>query len=236
MKEINAMRKKTEVLIVGAGPVGQALTIELGQRGVHCLIVEKNARAGAAPRAKTINVRTCEHFRRWGISKALRAAAPLGIDYPSNIAFTTRMSGHLLARFDNALYCAPGRNPLYSEHAQWTPQYTVETVMREHLQTTPNVQVAMNMELLGFKQSDDRIVDTILDAESGVEREVDGIPAVDGESVDRRKARFLGPEVQHELELHELRTLHPTKRALDEALGRSSRHCSVLGRCGSLGD
>lgn len=173
MKGINAMRKKTEVLIIGAGPVGQALAIELGQRGIDCLIVEKNARSGAAPRAKTVNVRTCEHFRRWGISKALRAAAPLGIDYPSNIAFTTRMSGYLLTRFDNALYCAPGRNPLYSEHAQWTPQYTVEKVMREHLQTIANVQVAMNTELLGFEHTGEQIVATILDADSAAKREVE---------------------------------------------------------------
>ena len=127
------MRQKTQVLVVGAGPVGQGLAIELGQRGIACPVIEKNPRIGVASRAKTTNVRTREHFRRWGIADALRDAAPFGVDYPSNIAFTTRMSGHLLARFDNALYCAPGRNPIYSEHAQWIPQYTVERVMRQHL-------------------------------------------------------------------------------------------------------
>jgi 2-polyprenyl-6-methoxyphenol hydroxylase-like FAD-dependent oxidoreductase len=164
--------RQTEVLIVGAGPVGQALAIELGQRGIDCLVVEKDTRGGTAPRAKTVSVRTCEHFRRWGLSAALRAAAPLGIYYPSNIAFTTRISGHLLARFDNALYCAPGRNPLYSEHAQWTPQYTVEKVMREHIRTLPTVRVAMNTALLGLVHTDDGVVATIADAATGRPREV----------------------------------------------------------------
>ena len=167
------MRDKTQVLIVGAGPVGQGLAIELGHRGIDCLVIEKNPRIGVAPRAKTTNVRTREHFRRWGIANALRDASPFGVDYPSNIAFTTRMAGHLLTRFDNALYCAPGRNPLYAEHAQWIPQYTVERVMREHLETVESVRVEVNRELLGFEQGNDSIVATVRDIEGGVQREVE---------------------------------------------------------------
>lgn len=167
------MRQKTQVLIVGAGPAGQGLAIELGHRGIACLVIEKNPRIGVAPRAKTTNVRTREHFRRWGIADALRDAAPFGIDYPSNIAFTTRMSGHLLTRFDNALYCAPGRNPLYAEHAQWVPQYTVERVMREHLDSVDSVEVQVNCELISFTQDDEGVLAIVRDLETGVEREVE---------------------------------------------------------------
>ena len=148
------MRQRTQVLIVGAGPVGQGLAIELGSRGIGCLVVDRNARIGVAPRAKTTNVRTREHFRRWGIADALRKASPFGVDYPSNIVFTTRLSGHQLARFDNALYCAPGRNPLYAEHAQWIPQYLVEQVMRSHIDTLPGVEVRMQCELAAIESSD----------------------------------------------------------------------------------
>ena len=162
------MKQTTQVLIVGAGPAGQGMAIELGQRGIDCLVIEKNPRIGVAPRAKTTNVRTREHFRRWGIADALRDAAPFGVDYPSNIAFTTRLSGHLLAHFSNAMYCAPGRNPLYAEHAQWIPQYTVEKVMRQHLETLPNVQVQLNCELLGFEQTADTVTATVRDVETGV--------------------------------------------------------------------
>src|SRR5258706_245770 len=83
----------------GIGPVGLALAIELGHRGVPCLVVERNDRVGYAPRVKTTNVRTREHLRRWGIAGALRAASPFGVDYPSNVLFVTRLAGHELTRF-----------------------------------------------------------------------------------------------------------------------------------------
>lgn len=161
----------TQVLIVGAGPVGLALAIELGHRGIRCLVVERNERVGYAPRAKTTNVRTREHLRRWGIADRLRAASPLGMNYPSNVVFVTRLAGRELTRFENAMYCAPGRNPLYSEHAQWIPQYTVEEVMRAHAQSLDAVQLRFNCELQGLVQETDGVRAQLLDLATGEEWE-----------------------------------------------------------------
>lgn len=155
------------VIIIGAGPTGLALAIELGHRGIACIVVERNARVGYAPRAKTTNVRTREHMRRWGIADKLRAASPLGVDYPSNVLFVTRLAGHELARFENAMYCAPGKNPLYSEHAQWIPQYTVEEVMREHAESLPAVSIRFNCELMSFEQASGKVQARLKDVQSG---------------------------------------------------------------------
>lgn len=144
----------TDVLVVGAGPVGLALAIELGRRGVRCLVVEKNDRVGYAPRAKTTNLRSREHMRRWGIADRLRDASPFGVDYPSNVVFATRMNGRLLHRFENALWCRPGRHPLYAEHSQWIPQYAVEEVMRAHAVTLPGVAIRFGCELADFEQDE----------------------------------------------------------------------------------
>ena len=157
------------VLIIGAGPTGLALAIELGHRGIPCLLIERNSRVGFAPRAKTTNIRTREHMRRWGIADQLKAQSPLGIDYPSNVLFLTRLSGFELARFENALYCAPGKNPLYSEHSQWIPQYTVEEVMKTHAQTLPGVEIRFNCELIGFEQEGQTVKARIRDLKEGGE-------------------------------------------------------------------
>lgn len=161
-----------KVLIVGAGPVGLALAIELGHRGIACLLIERNDRVGYAPRAKTTNVRTREHFRRWGIADALKAASPLGMDYPSNVVFCTRLAGPEITRFENAFYCAPGRNPLYSEHSQWVPQYTVEEVMRAHAQTLPGVEIRFRHELVKFEQDDQAVHAMVRDLERGQDLQV----------------------------------------------------------------
>ena len=55
MREVDA----TQVLIVGAGPVGLSLAIELGLRGIAVTMVERRSRTGAQPRAKTTNVAPC---------------------------------------------------------------------------------------------------------------------------------------------------------------------------------
>ncbi len=82
-----------DVLVVGGGPVGLALALELGLRGVRTLVVDQRDRAGAQPRAKTTNVRSMTHMRRWGIAEALRDAATLPRDYPTDIVFATSMFG-----------------------------------------------------------------------------------------------------------------------------------------------
>lgn len=143
---------RTQVLIVGAGPVGLALAIELGHRGVACVVCERNDRVGLAPRAKTTNVRTREHLRRWGIAHELAAASPFGVDYPSNVLFVTRLAGRELARFPNAFHCAPARDPRYAEHAQWIPQYLLEDVLRRHAQTLPSVEIHFNAEVEAVAQ------------------------------------------------------------------------------------
>ena len=162
-----------QVLIVGAGPVGLALAIELGQRGIPCLLIERNDRVGYAPRAKTTNVRTREHLRRWGIADKLRAASPLGMDYPSNVVFCTRLAGPEITRFENASYCAPGRNPLYSEHGQWIPQYTLEEVMRAHAATLPSVEIRFRHELRSFEQDGRHIRALVRDLARGRELQVE---------------------------------------------------------------
>lgn len=161
-----------DVLIAGAGPVGLAAAIELGRRGIRCLVVERNDRVGYAPRAKTTNVRTREHLRRWGIADRLREVSPIPRDYPSNVVFATRMTGPGLARFENALNGSPARNDLYSESAQWVPQYVLEEVLREHAASLPGVTISFSTELTAFEQDGSGVTGELKDLVTGAVRRV----------------------------------------------------------------
>jgi 2-polyprenyl-6-methoxyphenol hydroxylase-like FAD-dependent oxidoreductase len=173
---------RKRVLIVGAGPVGLSLAIELGLRGVTCVIIERNDRVGHAPRAKTTHVRTREHFRRWGIADKLAERSPLGIDYPSNVIFATKLGGYKLAEFNDAFHCAPQRNSLYSEHAQWIPQYALEEVLRRHAESLPSVEMLFKCEFLSCQQDAGSIQTRVRNIETGLEHtlESDFLVGADG--------------------------------------------------------
>ena len=170
------------IAIIGSGPAGLALAIELGHRGVSCVILERGLRAGHAPRAKTTNVRTREHLRRWGIAETLAAASPFGVDYPSDVFFVTSLAGKLIHRFENALGCSPARDERYSEHSQWIPQYKLEAVLKEHAAALDGVSIEYGQEFISFTQTGDAVTVTILDHGIGAERTltVDYLIGADG--------------------------------------------------------
>ncbi len=162
-----ASTNDVDVLIVGGGPVGLAAAIELGHRGIRTLLVERNDRVGYSPRAKTTNVRSREHMRRWGIAEELRRVSPMPPDYPTDIVFGTRMNGHLLGRFPLALNGSTRRNNLYSEEAQWVPQYVVEDVLRKHASALDSVEIRLETEYVSFSQDESSVETIIRDVKSG---------------------------------------------------------------------
>ena len=64
----------TQVLIVGGGPVGLTLAVDLGRRGIRCTLVEKNAAPLGYPKMERCNPRTMEIFRRLGLAQTIRDA------------------------------------------------------------------------------------------------------------------------------------------------------------------
>ena len=186
------------VLIVGAGPVGLALAIELGHQGVPCLIIERNERVGYAPRAKTTNVRSREFMRRWGIAETLRKASPLGLNYPPNVVFVSQLAGPEVTRFENALYCSPGRSPLYSEHSQWIPQYLVEDVMRAHAASLAGVEIRFHCELESFEQESSGVIAQVIDLHSGQRSEVSAAYLVGADGARSKVREAIGGKINRE--------------------------------------
>jgi 2-polyprenyl-6-methoxyphenol hydroxylase-like FAD-dependent oxidoreductase len=215
---------ETEVLIVGAGPVGLALAIELGLRGIGVTIVEQRSRTGAQPRAKTTNVRTMQHMRRWGLAEKLRAAAPLPYDYPTDVVFSTTLYGRTLAVIENAFAGRKCRDPRFPEPAQWVPQYTVEKVLHERLAELPSVRLMSGTSLEDASQSAENVTATVRDLDSDHRRTIRAHYLVGADGAKSRVREIIGARMTGEhayalnynlsLRIPELDRAPPERRAI----------------------
>ena len=148
----------TEVLIVGAGPVGLVLAIDLGQKGVRCTLVERKPAPQFLPKMERCNARTMEIFRRMGISARVRSAG-LPADVPMDVYIIRAMSEPPLLRHAYPSVaearrridaCTDGTLPL--EPYQLISQYTLEPLLKSVAESLPTVSVRYGCEFLSFDQ------------------------------------------------------------------------------------
>jgi 4-hydroxyisophthalate hydroxylase len=131
------MTKRYQVVIVGGGPVGMALSVELGQRGISCALVERRREPQRIPKGQNLTQRSVEHFYFWGVADELRAARMLPPSYP--------MSGIVAYRDLNSeyWYAPPLReivNSYYFQENERLPQYQGESVLRARMAQLPAVE------------------------------------------------------------------------------------------------
>ena len=66
------MAQRYQVVIVGGGPVGVGLAVDLGLRGVSCIVVEKRTALSSIPKGQGLSQRTLEHCWSWGVADDIR--------------------------------------------------------------------------------------------------------------------------------------------------------------------
>jgi len=84
-----------DVLVVGAGPVGQTLSIDLAKRGVSVVLIERNETCLQHPKMERCNARTMEFYRRLGLADRIRAASRFR-DIPMDVFIVTHLCGKKL--------------------------------------------------------------------------------------------------------------------------------------------
>ena len=88
---------RVPVIIVGGGPVGMVLALQLDQLGVPCTIINKERDSRWHPKGNTHNSRTMEHYRRLGLANQIRTFG-LPADHPTDVGYFTTLAGIEVAR------------------------------------------------------------------------------------------------------------------------------------------
>jgi len=82
---------RNEVIVVGGGPVGHRLAIELVRRGVTCPLVERRREPQQIPKGQNLTQRSLEHFAAWDCADDLRSRRALHPDLKGYWRFLGRI-------------------------------------------------------------------------------------------------------------------------------------------------
>jgi len=149
---------ESDVLIVGAGPTGLTLAIDLGRRGVRCTLVEQKEQPAFLPKMERVNARSMEIYRRMGLAEKIRGAG-LRADCPMDVYIVLSLTQPPLLHLSypsveqaSAQTRASNDGTLPLEPYQLISQYTLEPLLKSVAETLPSVRVRFGWEFLALQQ------------------------------------------------------------------------------------
>jgi 2-polyprenyl-6-methoxyphenol hydroxylase-like FAD-dependent oxidoreductase len=177
----------TDVAIVGGGPAGLMLAIELGVRDIDCIVFDQNESPPQLPKANATSARTMEHYRRRGFADQIRALG-LPSDHPQDIVYSTRMARHELTRFSipsSGQAASQERFGDYSADAWPTPelphrvqQMFIEPILKAQAERYPSVRMAFGQRVTAVRDDGTRVHVEAQDVRTGATAAVEARYAV----------------------------------------------------------
>ena len=195
---MNEKAIRSQVIIVGGGPVGMGLAIDLGQRGVRCTVVERYPEPQPVPKGQNLTQRTMEHFRAWGAEADLRAARTVPPEY--GIGGLTAY-GTLLGGYHYDWLQRERVRPYYATDNERLPQYKSEKVLRNRASELRSVTVLYGWTAEHLEQDPDGVVVQIAERDGDGRRTLiaDYLVGCDGSrSVVRETAGITETHSEHD--------------------------------------
>jgi len=143
------LRTRSQVIIVGGGPVGVGLAVDLGLRGISCTLVERRIGMHKIPRGQNLAQRTLERCYFWGCVDEVRAQRLLPPEVPAAgvTAYKSLMSEHW--------HTFAGReivSQYYFQRNDRMPQYLLEGVLRRRMAGIPLVEAQFGWAARSIEQ------------------------------------------------------------------------------------
>src|SRR5215470_20230538 len=156
-REGSAMKQPAdvaEIVVIGGGPVGMGLAVELGQRGVRSIVVERYTQPQPIPKGQNLTQRTMEHLHFWGAEDAVRAARtiPRGYGIGGLTAYGTLLGPYSYDWMQRELV-----RPFYFTDNERLPQYATEAVLGRRAGEIPAVDAMYGWTCTAIRQDADGV-------------------------------------------------------------------------------
>lgn len=199
---INNTTTETDVLIVGGGPVGLAMAIELRYQGIDCVLVEESDGVVTDPKVSTVGPRSMELCRRWGIAGQIRDAG-WPADHTLDIAWVTSVGGHEIFRVHFPSYAERSLPNYTPEPEQVCPQNWFAPVFMRYLGQYPHGSIRLLCRLDSFEQTDEGVVAQVTNLDNGSTEEIHAryMVACDGARSMVRKACNVDAVTYHDTQV-----------------------------------
>jgi len=189
-------------VIAGGGPVGMVLALELGRRGIRCVLLNDKAGTTDRPKANATSPRSMEILRRLGVAARFRSRG-LPPDYPSDVAYFTRLNGYELARLRMPGWGAAvaeterGEGPWAGpEPAHRGSQLYLEQAMFERLAGFPSIERRFGWRFERFADRGDKVAVEAVDVASGRAETIEADYLIGCDGGGSRVRKGLGIELE----------------------------------------
>ncbi|UZX02871.1 aromatic ring hydroxylase [Arthrobacter sp. CDRTa11] len=162
------------VLIVGGGPAGLTMALELARRGITGMLIERRDFTSHFPRAHLLNVRTMETFADVGVADDIYAQSPPEDQWHraawyTSLAGPTPLHGQRIGYVD-----AWGGGGDLAEYEKASPrkfanlpQIRLDRVLAEHAKMRWPNAIRSRTELIDLEYDEDHAIATVLDHAGG---------------------------------------------------------------------
>jgi 2-polyprenyl-6-methoxyphenol hydroxylase-like FAD-dependent oxidoreductase len=142
------------IVIIGAGPTGTALAIDLALRNTPSILVERYDEPQQIPKGQNLTQRTGEHFKSWGICNEIRQATLIPPEYGNEgmVAY-----GSLLSEYHYDWFKRATVREYYAADNERLPQFETERILRERAAQFDCIEIHKGWTYQSHEESGDRL-------------------------------------------------------------------------------